>query len=195
MVTDILTDRLRLRPWVASDREPFAALNADALVMEHFLTTLSRDESDALADRIEAMFEKYGFGFWAVEVPGVVPFAGFIGLSVPSFETHFTPCVEIGWRLAREHWNQGLATEGATAALRHAFGALQLSEVVAFTAPGNARSRRVMEKLGMRYDPTADFDHPLIPTGHPLCRHVLYRIGNPSLPNKALEPTPRSGVS
>ena len=180
-MTDILTDRLRLRPWVAADREPFAALNADALVMEHFVATLSRAESDALADRIEAKFEKYGFGFWAVEVPGVVPFAGFIGLSVPSFETHFTPCVEIGWRLAWEHWNRGFATEGATAALQHAFGALQLSEVVAFTAPGNARSRRVMEKLGMRYDPTADFDHPLIPSGHPLCRHVLYRIGNPSL--------------
>lgn len=195
MATDIVTERLRLRPWTAADREPFAALNADALVMKHFLATLSRDESDALADRIEAKFQKQGFGFWAVEVPGVVPFAGFIGLSVPSFETHFTPCVEIGWRLAREHWNQGFATEGAAAVLRYGFGTLQLAEVVAFTAPGNARSRRVMEKLGMHYDSTADFDHPLIPAGHPLCRHVLYRIGNPALPNKAPEPTlPGAGI-
>jgi|KBSMisStaDraftv2_1062788.scaffolds.fasta_scaffold56091_2 RimJ/RimL family protein N-acetyltransferase len=195
MTTEILTERLRLRPWVATDREPFAALNADALVMEHFLATLSRDESDALADRIQATFQKRGFGFWAVEVPSVVSFAGFIGLSVPSFETHFTPCVEIGWRLAREYWDQGFATEGAAAALRYAFGTLQLTEVVAFTATGNARSRRVMEKLGMRYDPAGDFDHPLIPRGHRLSRHVLYRIGNPVLPDQALEPPPRSGIS
>src|SRR6185369_11871621 len=189
MTTEILTERLRLRPWVATDREPFAALNADALVMEHFLATLSRDESDAMADRIQATFQKQGFGFWAVEIPSVVSFAGFIGLSVPSFETHFTPCVEIGWRLAREYWDQGFATEGAAAALRYAFGTLQLTEVVAFTATGNAPSRRVMEKLGMRYDPAGDFDHPLIPRGHRLSRHVLYRIGNPVLPNQALEPT------
>lgn len=182
MATDILTERLRLRRWVAADREPFAALNADPLVMEYFPATLSRDESDVLADRIEEKCQKQGFCFWAVEVSGVVPFAGFIGLSIPSFETHFTPCVEIGWRLARAHWNQGYATEGAAAALRYGFGTLQLPEVVAFTAPGNARSRRVMEKIGMRYNPAEDFDHPSIPAGHPLCRHVLYRIGNPALP-------------
>lgn len=180
MTVDLVTERLRLRRWVPADREPFAALNADPLVMAHFPATLSRSESDAVADRIEAKFQQYGFGFWAVEVPGVVPFAGFIGLSVPSFappfESHFTPCVEIGWRLARAHWNQGFATEGATAALRHAFGPLGLSEVVAFTVPGNTPSRRVMEKLGMQRDPADDFDHPLIPQGHPLCRHVLYRI-------------------
>ena len=191
MAPDIITERLRLRPWVAADREPFAALNADPLVMAHFLATLSRDESDALANRIEAQFRKHDCGLWAVEVPGVVPFAGFIGISVPSFETHFTPCVEIGWRLARDYWNQGFATEGAAAVLRHAFGTLQLAEVVAFTASGNVRSRRVMEKLGMHYDPAGDFDHPLIPTGHPLCRQVLYRIGNPALPNKAPEATPK----
>jgi RimJ/RimL family protein N-acetyltransferase len=179
MATDIFTARLRLRPWLAADRAPFAALNADPLVMEHFPATLSRGESDALADRIDAKFQKHRFGFWAVEIQGIVPFAGFIGLSVPSFETHFTPCVEIGWRLARNYWNQGFATEGAAAALRHAYGSLRLAEVVAFTPPGNARSRRVMEKLGMQYDPAGDFDHPLIPAGHPLCRHVLYRMWNP----------------
>ncbi len=189
MGTDILTERLRLRRWVAADREPFAALNADPLVMAHFLAPLSRADSDGLADRIEAKCQAQGFGFWAVEVPGVTSFAGFIGISVPSFETHFTPCVEIGWRLAREHWDQGYATEGAVAALRYGFGTLRLAEIVAFTAPGNSRSRRVMEKLGMHHDPTGDFDHPLIPAGHPLRRHVLYRIHNPELPNNHLQPT------
>jgi ribosomal-protein-alanine N-acetyltransferase len=189
MATDILTERLRLRLWVAADREPFAALNADPLVMEHFLAPLSRADSDGLADRIEAKFQAQGFGFWAVEVQGVASFAGFIGISVPSFETHFTPCVEIGWRLAREHWGQGYATEGAAAALRHGFDTLRLAEIVAFTAPGNSRSRRVMEKLGMQLDPVGDFDHPLIPAGHPLSRHVLYRTHNPELPNNHLQPT------
>lgn len=186
MAADILTKRLRLRTWVAADREPFAALNADAQVMEHFPAPLSRAESDALADRIEAKFQEQGFVFWAVEVPGVVRFARFIGLSVPTFEAHFTPCVEIGWRLARPYWGQGFATEGASATLRHAFGTLNLPAVVAFTAQGNARSRRVMEKLGMHYDLAGDFDHPSIPAGHPLCRHVLYRINRPELPSGAV---------
>lgn len=189
MATEILTERLRLREWVAADREPFAALNADPLVMEYFLAPLSRAESDALVDRIEAKCQKFGFGFWAVEVPGVAPFAGFIGISVPSFETPFTPCVEIGWRLAREHWNRGYATEGARAALGYAFCSLHLPEIVAFTARGNARSRRVMEKLGMRHDAHGDFAHPQIPVGHPLRSHVLYRISKPELPNNHLQPT------
>ena len=187
-MNEIVTDRLRLRKWTATDREPFAALNADPLVMEYFVAPLSRADSDALAARIEAKFDRDGFGFWAVEVPGVAPFVGFIGISVPSFEAHFTPCVEIGWRLAREHWNQGYATEGAAGALRYAFDSLHLAEVVAFTAPGNARSRRVMDKLGMRHDPTGDFDHPLIPTGHPRCRQVLYRVHNPELPSNHVQP-------
>ncbi len=195
MATDIATERLRLRTWVPTDRDPFAALNADARVMEHFLAPLSRVESDAMVARIEATFQKCGFGLWAVEVPGVAPFLGFIGLSVPSFEAHFTPCVEIGWRLARTYWNQGFATEGAAAVLRHAFESLRLPEVVAFTASGNLQSRRVMEKLGMHRDSAEDFDHPSIPADHPLCRQVLYRIGNPALPNKALEPTLPGGVS
>lgn len=182
MAADIRTERLRLRPWRPSDREPFAALNADPLVMEHFPATLSRDESDAFADRIEARCQQQGFGFWAVEVLDASPFIGFVGISVPSFDTSFTPCVEIGWRLAREHWNRGYATEGAAAVLRYGFGTLQLQDVVAFTAVGNVRSRHVMDKIGMTYNPAEDFDHPLIPAGHRLCRHVLYRIGNPALP-------------
>jgi RimJ/RimL family protein N-acetyltransferase len=183
MAAEILTERLRLRPWLPSDREPFAALNADPLVMEHFPSTLSLENSDELADRIEATFEGRGFGLWAVEVPSACPFAGFIGLSVPTFEAHFTPCVEIGWRLAKEHWNRGYATEGATAALRYGFGVLGLVEVVAFTVPGNIRSRRVMEKIGMRYSPADDFDHPLLSPGHRLRRHVLYRISHRALPD------------
>ena len=189
MAADILTQRLLLRQWVTADREPFAALNADPLVMEHFPAPLSRADSDGLADRIEATFRTQGFGFWAVEVPGVTSFAGFIGISVPSFDTHFTPCVEIGWRLARTHWNKGYATEGAAAALRYAFRTLHIAEIVAFTAQGNSRSRRVMEKLGMRHDSAGDFNHPLIPAGHPLYRHVLYRIQNPEPPNNHLQPT------
>jgi RimJ/RimL family protein N-acetyltransferase len=134
-------------------------------------------------------FDKYGFGFWAVEVPGMAAFVGSIGLSVPHFQAHFTPCVEIGWRLSAEYWDRGYATEGARAALRFGFDALQLGEIVAFTVPGNVRSRRVMEKIGMVHSPADDFDHPLVPVGHPLCRHVLCRVSNPELPNKRLQPS------
>ena len=115
---ELQTDRLRLRRWLGTDRVAFAALNADARVMQHFPAALSRDESDTLAARIEAHFDQHGFGLWTVEIPNVTPFAGFIGLSIPGFDAHFTPCVEIGWRLAAEHWGQGYATEGAQAVLR-----------------------------------------------------------------------------
>jgi RimJ/RimL family protein N-acetyltransferase len=175
---EIRTDRLRLRCWLPADREPFAALNADPAVMEHFPAVLSRDESDALAARIEERFDERGFGQWAVEVPGVTSFAGFIGLAEPRFEAHFTPCVEIGWRLARECWGRGYATEGARAALSFGFNELGLAEIVSFTVPANMRSRRVMEKIGMTHTPADDFDHPLLPEGHPLRRHVLYRIAS-----------------
>jgi RimJ/RimL family protein N-acetyltransferase len=171
----IRTERLWLRPWRAGDREAFAALNADPEVMEHFSAMLSRAQSEALAERIEAHFIKHGFGLWAVEVPGSVPFAGFLGLSIPAFQVHFTPCVEIGWRLHRSCWGKGYATEGARAALRFGFEALALLEIVSFTVPANLRSRRVMERIGMHHSPADDFDHPLMPAGHPLRRHVLYR--------------------
>ncbi len=166
------TPRLRLRRWLPEDREPFYALNANREVMEHFPAILPRGESDALIDRIEAHFDRHGFGFWAAEHHGT--FVGFIGLAVPRFKAAFTPCVEIGWRLARPWWGQELATEGARAAIEYGFGPLGLSEIVAFTVPANVRSRRVMEKLGMIY--TQDFDHPSMPDGHPLQRHVLYRL-------------------
>jgi RimJ/RimL family protein N-acetyltransferase len=173
---ELRSERLLLRRWRTADREPFAALNADQRVMEHFPALLSREESDAAADRIEAHFQRHGFGSWAVEVPGVTPFAGFVGLCHPRFEAHFTPCVEIGWRLAAQFWGRGFATEGATAAVRFGFEVLRLKEIVSFTVPGNVRSRRVMEKLGMTHRPSDDFEHPLLPAGHPLSRHVLYRL-------------------
>jgi RimJ/RimL family protein N-acetyltransferase len=142
-------------------------------VMEHFPSPLSPEETRAAVERVQRHFERHGFGFWAVEAPGQAPFIGFIGLAVPAFETSFTPCVEIGWRLARPWWGQGLATEGAQAVMAFGFERLGLSEIVSFTVPGNTRSRRVMEKLGMRY--SEDFDHPNLEPGHALRRHVLYR--------------------
>jgi ribosomal-protein-alanine N-acetyltransferase len=154
-------------------------MNADPRVMEHFPKLMSREETEASCARIEAHFEEHGFGLWAVEIPGVAPFIGFIGLCVPRFEAHFTPCVETGWRLAAEHWGRGLATEGALAVLALGFESLGLAEIVSFTATGNHRSRRVMEKIGMRHDAAGDFDHPSLPAGHALSRHVLYRVARP----------------
>jgi RimJ/RimL family protein N-acetyltransferase len=177
---ELRTDRLRLRRWLPADRDPFAAINADPAVMEYFPATLSREESDALATRIEAHFDRHGFGLWAVETPGVAQFAGFVGLSVPAFNAHFTPCVEIGWRLAVEHWGRGYATEAARAVLTSGFETLGLSEIVSFTVPGNLTSRRVMERIGMVHDPADDFDLPTPPEGHPFRRHVLYRMAKPA---------------
>jgi RimJ/RimL family protein N-acetyltransferase len=179
---EIRTQRLRLRHWTPADRAPFARLNADPQVMEHMPGPLSRADSDASAQRIADHFDQHGFGLWAVEIPGVTPFAGFVGLSVPRFEAPFTPCVEIGWRLAHEHWGAGFATEGAQAAAGFAFAQLGLTEIVSFTVPGNLRSRRVMERIGMTRRPDDDFDHPALPDGHPLRRHVLYRLLRGSLP-------------
>ena len=173
--SELRTERLILRRWISADRRVFAEMNADPEVMEHFPGVLSRAESDRLADRIEEHFVAHGFGLWALEVPGVASFAGFVGLSVPSFEAPFTPCVEIGWRLARACWGNGYVTEAATAVLAFGFDELHLDEVVSFTVPANTRSRRVMERLGMTHDPRDDFEHPSIPEGHPLRRHVLYR--------------------
>jgi RimJ/RimL family protein N-acetyltransferase len=173
---ELETSRLRLRRWQFSDREPFAAMNADPRVMEHLPAILSRAESDGLASRCDVHFDQHGFGLWAVEIRGVAPFAGFVGLSVPNFQAHFTPCVEIGWRLAADHWGRGYATEGARAALSFGFRALKLDEIVSFTVPGNLRSRRVMERIGMTYDPADDFDHPTVLQGSGPKRHVLYRM-------------------
>ena len=175
-ISSLRTPRLLLRSWRASDLVPFAALNADPRVMEHFPSVLTRAESDAMVERMNTAIEQRGFGFWAVEVLASGELIGFVGLSVPSFDAHFTPCVEIGWRIAFGHWGKGFATEGARASLDAAFRELGLAEVVSFTATTNGRSMRVMERLGMRHDEREDFDHPSLHHGHPLRRHVLYRI-------------------
>jgi ribosomal-protein-alanine N-acetyltransferase len=155
---------------------PFAVLNADPQVMEHFPATLDADASHRLAARVAAHFEQYGYGVWAVEIPGVMDFAGFVGFMTPAFDAHFTPSVEIGWRLARSAWGQGYAIEAARAAMNHGFGPLGFAEVVSMTVPANIRSQSVMKRLGMTTLPGDDFDHPNLPPGHPLRRHVLYRI-------------------
>ena len=172
----ITTPRLLLRPWSDEDSSPFAALNADPRVMEYFPSVLDRSQSDAQVARIRAHFDRHGYGAWAVEVPGVSKFVGYVGLGMPRFNAAFTPCVEIGWRLAYEHWGHGYATEAAQAAVQFGFENLQLDEIVSFTVPANSRSWRVMERLGMIHSPAEDFDHPLVPEGHPLRRHVLYRL-------------------
>lgn len=167
------TERLRLRN---CDREPFAQLNADPCVMEFFPKRLAREESDAMVDRIEEHFRSKGFGLYAAELRSDGRFIGYVGLHTPTFKAHFTPCVEIGWRLARDVWGQGLATEGARAVVRHAFEDLSLDEIVSFTVPANQRSIRVMEKIGMTRGATGDFEHPNLRIGHPLSRHLLYRL-------------------
>ena len=176
----LLTERLILRHWRESDREAFARINADPQVMEFLSHPLQRAESDSLVDRIEAHFQEHGFGVCATELRQDGSFVGFIGLNVPSFEAPFTPCVEIGWRLAQKSWGQGLATEGAREIARYGFATLGLKEIVSFTVPANIRSRRVMEKIGMIHNPADDFDHPQLPPGHPLRRHVLYRLRHPA---------------
>jgi RimJ/RimL family protein N-acetyltransferase len=173
-------DRVCLRRWCDEDRDAFAALNSDARVMEFFPSHLSRVDSDAMVDGIEHHFNEHGFGLWAIEVPNVAPFIGFAGLSVKRFPASFTPCVEVGWRLAFAYWGRGYATEAARLALDYGFGTLALAEIVSYTSVTNHRSRALMERLGMRRDPADDFDHPAIPENHPLRRHVLYRLGSDS---------------
>jgi RimJ/RimL family protein N-acetyltransferase len=184
-----------LRQWQDSDFEPFAAMNADSEVMRHFPALLNRTESAALLERLRRPIDERGWGLWAVEVGGV--FAGFTGLSIPRFSAHFTPCTEIGWRFRREFWGRGLACRAAGAALSFGFETLQLPEIVSFTAATNARSRRLMERLGFRHDPREDFDHPSLPAGHALSRHVLYRLQSKNwvertAPRKLKSPVPDS---
>jgi RimJ/RimL family protein N-acetyltransferase len=176
------TERFILRRWRDADRDAFASMNADPRVMEFLPECLTRAQSDAMLNRIEKHFDIYGFGLFAAELRATGEFAGFVGLAVPGFKAFFTPCVEIGWRLGAAHWNQGLATEGARAVLEFAFATVGLAEVVSFTTHGNLRSRRVMEKLGMRY--AGDFEHPRLPEGHPLRPHVLYRAHPDPLPSR-----------
>jgi RimJ/RimL family protein N-acetyltransferase len=166
--------RVRLRQWRDGDLERFAQLNADPVAMEYFPSTLTREESDAMAARLTGAIEERGWGFWCLEIDGTC--AGFTGLNVPSFEAPFMPAVEIGWRLVRRCWGHGYATEAARLALDYGFNLLRLQEIVAYTAIANVRSRAVMDRIGMRHDPTGDFEHPRVAIGHPLRRHVLYRL-------------------
>ncbi len=172
----LATERLTLRPWTEADFVPYAAMNADPRVMEHYPSTLTRAESDAGALRVKTRIEENGWGLWAMELRETGEFVGFTGLQRPPFEAHFTPCVEIGWRVAHAHWGRGLAPEAARAALAFGFETLALGEIVAMTATSNLKSMRVMEKLGMTRDPADDFDIPVLPEGHRLRRHVLYRL-------------------
>lgn len=175
-MTDLTTDRLLLRQWRDSDREPFAALNADPAVMEHFPALQTREQSDTLIDRNIPELDGRGWGLWALEVKDTGEFIGFTGLNVPTFEAPFLPGVEIGWRLAKGAWGNGYASEAARAALAYAFGPAGLDEIVSFTATTNLPSQRVMQRIGMVHDEAGDFDHPRVEEGHRLRRHVLYRI-------------------
>jgi len=170
------TDRLVLRQWSDADREPFAAMCADAEVMRFFPTTLTEEQADAFVDRASLHIAQFDWGLWVVEREGV--FLGFTGLAVPAFEADFLPGVEIGWRFARHAWGHGYATEAARAVLAYAFDVLELDEVLSFTTVSNARSRAVMERLGMTH--VSDFDHPNIEPRHPQRPHVLYRIARPA---------------
>jgi RimJ/RimL family protein N-acetyltransferase len=170
--------RIRLRQWEERDRARFAGLNADPAAMEFFPSTLTRAESDAMVDRLRAAIGERGWGFWCLEVDGNC--AGFTGLNVPSFDAPFLPAIEIGWRLLPAYWGRGLAAEAARLALAYGFADLGAKDIVAFTAVRNIRSRALMERLGMRHEPAADFDHPRVAEGHPLRRHVLYRLSRPA---------------
>ena len=175
-MTELRTDRLLLRRWRDEDRAPFAALTADPEVQRYFPAPLTRAEADAFVDQIDAEHEQRGWGLWALEIAGTGEFIGYTGLEIPGFEEHFTPAVEIGWRIARPAGGHGYVTEAARAALDFGFGELGLGEIVSFTVPANRRSRAVMERLGMTHDPAEDFGHPGLPEGHPLRLHVLYRL-------------------
>lgn len=174
---EILTPRLKLREWKQEDKEPFFKLNSDPRVMKFMPKLLSKEESDQLVESIKSKFKEDGYSFFAVELIEDKSFIGFIGLSIPKFDAFFTPCVEIGWRLAYDYWGKGYATEGAKASLDYGFQELGLSEIFAFTASQNVRSRQVMERIEMKY--IDEFNHPKLPQGHPLEKHVLYKILKP----------------
>lgn len=177
-MSELVTDRLALRQWRDADLAPFAALNADPEVMRYFPAPLTRTQSDEFAGYVHETIERQGWGLWAVEVIDGPAFIGFVGLNRVTFDEHFTPAVEVGWRLARPFWGYGYATEAATAALSFGFERLELDEIVSFTTRSNEPSIRVMRRLGMRHDAAGDFDHPRVPQASPLRRHVLYRLAN-----------------
>jgi len=174
-IIEINTPRLRLRQWKQNDFPAFARLNADPVVMAYYPDVMSTEESNAMASKIEALITKNGWGFWAVEKKDDKCFIGFVGLHEPTYDLPVTPCIEIGWRLAKEYWGEGYATEAAKQALAVAFGELSLPEVYSFTSVSNTKSRAVMERLGMT-NTNMNFEHPIIPEGNPLREHVLYKI-------------------
>lgn len=173
------TERLILRPWKQSDREPFAAMNADPDVMRYFPSTRTREESDNMVNTIEQRFAEKGWGLWAVEEKSSGAFIGFVGLNIPGYELPFSPVIEIGWRLDKAFWGKGYAPEAARKALEIGFQQFAMEEIVAFTALTNLPSQRVMEKIGMTR--CEEFDHPMLAENHPLRRHILYRISNPKV--------------
>lgn len=187
MLISIPTERLILRPWEASDLESFYRINTNPEVMRFMPSILSREESDVFAQRIIEHFSSYGYGLFAVELKATSHFIGFIGLQQVRFSADFTPAVEIGWRLDNQYWNQGLATEGARRVLEYAFEALKLNKIVSFTAVSNQASRRVMEKIGLHRQISGDFEHPNLPQGHPLRRHVLYCLSQDEYTNDGLK--------
>jgi RimJ/RimL family protein N-acetyltransferase len=173
---ELRSKRLLLRQWRDDDLDAFAALCVDPAAMQYLLPMPHRSDADAMAQRIQAHFSQHGFGLWAVELPGICAFMGFVGLVNVPFTAHFTPAVEFAWRLAPAFWGRGYATEAAAQALDDGFTRLAWNEVVAYTVADNKRSWRVMQRLGMTRNADEDFDHPRVPLGHPLCRHVLYRL-------------------
>ena len=175
-ILELESARLVLRQWRDSDLPEFARMCADPQVMRYFPARLSHLESAALIGRIRGHFAEYGFGLWALQRKDSGEFIGFTGLGVVGFDAPFTPAVEIGWRLAREHWGLGYASEAAWTALRAGFDRLALKEIVSFTAQSNLPSEKVMQAIGMHHDPADDFDHPKLAVDHPLRRHLLYRI-------------------
>jgi RimJ/RimL family protein N-acetyltransferase len=177
---ELHTRRCVLRQWKASDLAPWAEMNADPEVRRYFSSVATEEQARGEAERCRDLIVQRGWGMWALEVPGVLPFAGFVGLALPHYDAPWVPAVEVGWRLPRVAWGQGLATEAAQAALDFGFARLGLAQIVAITVPTNLPSRRVMERLGMVRDEAGDFDHPRIEAGHPLRRHVLYRKPRPA---------------
>ncbi len=177
----LTTKRLLLRRWKEEDLPLFAQMNADERVMQYFPSILSVEESNALAEKIQKELEEKEYGLWAVEVVDVAPFVGFVGLHDQDFPAAFTPCTEIGWRLDFEYWGNGYAFEAAQKVVEYAFDTLKLPEIVSFTTAANQRSRTLMKKLGMTYNPQDDFQHPKLAVNHPLRPHVLYRLGNPAI--------------
>ncbi len=174
MLPILRTKRLILRPWRETDLAAFAKINADPKVMEFYAQLLSREESDALVRKLQKEITEHGYGFWAVEAPGVADFIGYVGLNYWNLEMEFAPCVDIGWRFGSFHWGKGYAQESAREVLRYGFESLELSEIVSMATVGNTRSRRLIERLGMYH--AENFEHPKLAKGHPLSRRVLYRL-------------------